>query len=171
MTKLDLSKARIAKLTKRNIKLAKNFDCGDDDLNEFLKEDSLDHAKSKIAVTYLFLYEDALLGFFCVGMHTIKPDETALEVLKERGKNYPLLPAILIGRLGVDKRYWGRGVGTGIIKVVLGLALKASRRMGCRFIVVDAYHNVVDFYKKNGFKILTKGKKTVKMYLDLLQEF
>ncbi len=61
---IDLSTLRLKKLSDNNISLTKFFDCSDDDLNEFLKEDSLKHQKERIAVTYLCFYKDDIIGYF-----------------------------------------------------------------------------------------------------------
>lgn len=174
MDVLDLKNAEIIPLSEENIHLCHAFDCGDSDLNEFLLEDALDHNHGKIAITYLFIYEGRVLGFFCLSMFAIKPTEEALEILKERGKPYTLFPALLIARLGVDEKSQGQGIGREIIETIIGIALKESDKIGCRFIVVDAYENAVPFYENKGFKQLSKERKkthTVKMYLDLLREF
>ncbi|MFH1054707.1 MAG: GNAT family N-acetyltransferase [Candidatus Altiarchaeota archaeon] len=107
-------------------------------------------------------------------MFAIEPTERALQILRQRGKKYKLFPALLIARLGVDKNFMLKGVGTEIIKTIIGLALKESEKIGCRFIVVDAYSDAVGFYEHNEFKVLSKKKtdsETIKMYLDLLREF
>lgn len=41
-----------------------NFDCGDDDLNEFLLKDSFDNIKNKLSIIYLCYYQKELVGFF-----------------------------------------------------------------------------------------------------------
>ncbi|MCC8070600.1 MAG: hypothetical protein LIO90_02215 [Bacteroidales bacterium] len=41
-----------------------NFDCGDTDLNEFLKEEALAYQEKRIAFTYLILSEDEVIGYF-----------------------------------------------------------------------------------------------------------
>ncbi|MFH0861325.1 MAG: GNAT family N-acetyltransferase [Candidatus Altiarchaeota archaeon] len=171
MVELVLSKARVVKLTDGNIGRVKDFDCGDKDLNEFLKEDAVGHTQAKISTTYLFLYKKVPIGFFCWGMFAIKPGRDAVKKLEERGKRYGLFPAILIARFGVDKRYRGHHVGTEMIGVILGLARKISKKIECRFVVVHSYPHVVEFYRKNGFKELKRRGKNVEMYLDLLGEF
>jgi GNAT superfamily N-acetyltransferase len=171
MADLDLSKAEAVRLSEENSNLVKDFDCGDDELNEFLGENAIEHAKSKIAVTYLFLHEGEMLGFFSVSMSAIKPHDDILRIFRERGKEYTQFPSVLIGRLGVNKRIHGQHVGTELIKVALGLASRISDMIACRFIVVDSYHQKVGFYEKNGFRMISKSEKTSKLYLDLLREF
>jgi len=39
MNSIGLGKLRIEKLSEENLNLSESFDCGDSDLNEFLRED------------------------------------------------------------------------------------------------------------------------------------
>ena len=172
----DLSDAGIIRLDESNLALADGFDCGDKDLNEFLRDDALDHMKNKVAVTYLFMNEGKMLGYFSLSMFAIEPKKKALQILHQRGKKYKLFPAVLIGRLCVRENIQGAGVGTKIISAIIGKVMQASEEIGCRFIIVDSYPvpRVLKFYKSNNFLDLQAVKKegeNVRMYIDLLGEF
>ena len=39
------------------------FDCGDEDLNDFLKNDALKLQESRLNITKLIMYEDSIIGF------------------------------------------------------------------------------------------------------------
>lgn len=174
MTDLKFGKAEIILLSDKTLDFCSAFDCGDDGLNKFLLEDALDHLRGKIAVTYLFCIGAKTLGFFCLSMFAIKPTLDALRLLRERGKEYTLFPSLLISRFGVDKKYHRLGVGKEMIDAIIGIAFEESVKIGCRFIIVDAYRRSEPFYGKNGFSRLSKTSKnsnTVKLYLDLLREF
>jgi hypothetical protein len=48
--------------------------------------------------------------------------------------------------------------------------INEPQRAGCRFLMVDAYHDALPFYQKNDFKFLTgqdKDDDTRTMYFDL----
>jgi predicted GNAT family N-acyltransferase len=70
--------------------------------------------------------------------------------IKKSRKSYP---AVIIGRLGVGEKFTGKAYGRGILDFVKIMFLTKSRT-GCRFMLVDAYNNKIDFYKNNGFKLL-----------------
>ncbi len=44
----------------------KPFDCGDPDLNEFFLNDSIDHSRQLLAVTYALESEDETVAYFSV---------------------------------------------------------------------------------------------------------
>lgn len=96
-------------------------------------------------------------------------------------------PGILIGRLGVNKDFCGKGIGSEVIDFIKGWFMSHDNKSGCRFVIVDAINapEVISFYQKNGFQPLftseeqeflyTGGKKgqqikmaTRLMYFDLL---
>jgi GNAT superfamily N-acetyltransferase len=170
---IDPSKVEVLKLTEDLKHLTDDFDCGDQDLNEFVKEDALTYVNGKIAVTYILSNENKAIGFFCLSNDSIEIKGKAKTTLVKEGKRQKTYPALKIGRLGIDKKYQGNGFGSFIIKHTLGLALTHSEKIGCRYLTVDAYNRdiPISFYSRNGFQKLTQddGKENIPMYLDLLQ--
>ena len=61
--KMDFNKFEVHEFSKELLKNS-NFDSGDEDLNEFLYEESIDYCKSNLAVVYLVLYENKLIAYF-----------------------------------------------------------------------------------------------------------
>ncbi len=54
-------------------------------------------------------------------------------------KNAPdPIPALLVGRLGVDRRHENRGLGTALIAHVLATVLELNQQAACRAVVVTA---------------------------------
>ena len=156
------------------------FDCGDEDLNDFLVNDSLHYTNNLIAVTYIF--EDTeyskTVGFFSVINDKITASQTNGSGWKKFRKTIPpkkrfnSYPAVKLGRLGVSKEYQGQRIGSDILNYIKGLFLD-SNKTGCRFITVDAYNNeqTLKFYLKNGFVFLTRDDSkdnTRLMYFDLI---
>jgi len=167
-------KIQIVKLTEDLIPLADKFDCGDLDLNEFIREDALKYFKGKLAVTYAVFSGRDLVGFFCLNNDSIRLNPEDKKRLDRIGKSQKTYPAIKIGRLGVSRNRRGQGVGSFIIENVIGKALEHSENIGCRYVTVDAYNQdtTLKFYSKNGFKIFREKeeKDSVPMYLDILPD-
>lgn len=85
---------------------------------------------------------------------------------------YADYPAVKLARLAVDTSLQGRGVGSRLVDLVLGLTVEhIVPHAGCRFMVVDAKADSVSFYKKKGFASLTatpaREGATTTMFLDL----
>jgi len=156
----------------------KPFDCEDEDLNDFIHNDSKNFSSQLLAVTYLIENDDATVAFFSVLNDKISIKEVGgnpanWNIFKNvfpSGKALKSYPAVKIGRLAVSGQFKGSGYGTAIISFLIDWFL-SNNKTGCRFITVDAYSKSLAFYEKNSFKYLTEndiGKDTRLMYLDLL---
>jgi GNAT superfamily N-acetyltransferase len=64
------------------------------------------------------------------------------------------IPVTILGRLGVDKSYQGKGVGLDLLQDALQRAINAAEIIGSRAVLVHALNQkLADFYKKHaGFK-------------------
>lgn len=143
-----------------------DFSCGDDDLDDFFHNHALLYAKEHLGKTYVFINNDTseIVAFFTVSNDSIKttfiPKNSTNRVQRKIPglKHLRTYPAVLIGRLGVNKSYQGKGlmVGRQIVNFIKLWFLDDDNKTGCRFLVVDAYNKpeVLSFYERNGFKYL-----------------
>ena len=148
-----------------------DFDCGDDELNNFLKEDALKLQKSKLSLTKLIICDGEIIGYISlltdgIKIRKIKNEKIKLDIKEQldiREKN-KLLPAVKIGRLALDKEFLGKGLGTLILRDILFNLKKFSEtKIGFRFVIVEGYAKAVNFYIiKNGFEYLKKDDAKIK---------
>ena len=131
MVSLDCSKLEIIKADKE-ILSSIEFDCGDEDLNEFLLKDSIINENS-LSKIYLCLYEGVVVAFFSLSADSIKINNP-LEI------NYPMYPAIKIGRLAVHKDFQRMHIGSILLDWIVGFCLELRSDVGIRFISIDAYN-------------------------------
>jgi GNAT superfamily N-acetyltransferase len=157
-----------------------SFDCGDIDLNDFLHNDAKNYLKSMLAITYLLKIENEIAAYFCLSYDGLTRTTILTEEEKalwnrvgrkipnsKRRKTYP---AVKIGRLAVNQKYSGLGLGTQMLLSVREMYLKEPHHAGCRFVTVDAYRSAFLFYERNDFRYLTtkdKDEETRAMYFDL----
>ncbi|MGP8247927.1 MAG: GNAT family N-acetyltransferase, partial [Bryobacteraceae bacterium] len=77
----------------------------------------------------------------------LPPDET------KRLPRYPTVPAVRIGRLAVDRRFQGRGLGAALLADAAARALRADA--AAFTLLVDAKNDpAVAFYRRYGFRVL-----------------
>jgi predicted GNAT family N-acyltransferase len=88
-------------------------------------------------------------------------DKKYQTIYENKGINYKTVPTAKIGRLAIDKKYQKSGLGTFMIKWSQYCIMKFSKRIGVRFITIDAYMNVIEFYSKNKFEITYKTKQNI----------
>jgi ribosomal protein S18 acetylase RimI-like enzyme len=130
------------------------FSCGIAALDRYFREQVTQDIRRHITNCFVAVSADSNLiaGYYTLAASSIQfldlpPDET------KRLPRYPVLPAVLIGRLAVDTRFRGRGLGSALIA---DAALRAIRSEPAVFtLLVDAKdENAVAFYLHHGFRPL-----------------
>lgn len=141
--------------------------CGNNDLDDFFANDAVLYDEEMLGRTYVWVSDDQerrIVAAVTLANDGIKSRLTPRPVLNrmtrpidnhKRGRSYP---AVLIGRLGVDENYRGKGyhVGRQIVDFLRIWFSSKNNKTGCRFLVVDAYNNegILSFYTNCGFKFL-----------------
>jgi len=112
------------------------FDCGDAALNDFLIRQAGQQQRRGFGKTYVALADT---GMEVVGFVTVSAGQVATNTLPSHLKlpRYPA-PMLRIGRLAVDVRRQGKGIGQDLLSFALHLALEFSDRVGLYAVVVDA---------------------------------
>lgn len=159
------------------------FDCGNADLNEFFAKDVLNYTSELLGKSYCFTFDDdesQIVAAFTISNDSIKtytfPNARKKKINAEipRQKQMNSYPAVLIGRLGVNKAFRkitgeDKSVGDQLIDFVKSWFIDKSNKTGCRFIVVDSYNDVapLKYYKRNGFTELFSSEEQEKEYTNL----
>ena len=81
-------------------------------------------------------------------------------------RNYP---AVLIGRLGVNTNFKGKGIGLELMNFIKAWFIDSANKTGCRYIVVDSYNESTPlrYYVKNDFKPIFSSEDQEKLYFDI----
>lgn len=154
------------------------FDCGDDDLNDFLFEDAKHFLEKRIANTFILEDKGNIVAYFCL----LNDKISRIEITNSRwrkirdsfpdSKHFRSYPSIKIGRFAVSKDYRGQHVGSDLMAMIKTLLNENQDYSAFRFITVDAYLSAIPFYDKNGFKQLTQKEEdnhTRLMYFDMME--
>lgn len=172
---MDLSKLRQFQLSSDTD--IKPFKCAESDLNDFLFEDAKHFQKELMAVTYILEYmeQNVTVAYYSLLADKISFNPEEKVVWNKLNRNIPnskrrkSYPAVKLGRLAVNEQFTGYGIGTFIVDN-LKYAFSNVKRLGCRFITVDALAAAVAFYEKNGFRFFTeqdKDEDTRLMFFDM----
>lgn len=156
------------------------FDCDDEDLNDFILNEANLYHNALLSVTYVVedITTKNVLAYFSLANDkiSITDFESKTEfnrfrktkfVNEKRLKSYP---AIKIGRLAIAKSAQHRKIGTYLLEFIQEYFI-ADSKSGCRFVTVDAYVNAIPFYIKNNYQFLNsddEDKRTRVMYFDLV---
>jgi GNAT superfamily N-acetyltransferase len=130
----------------------KGFQCGEPSLDEYLQRQVGQDVKRDLAACYVLTEPEsaAILGYYPLSassaeLHDLPPD------LAKKSARYPLVPAVLLGRLAVARSAHGRGLGAVLLADALGRALRTG--IGVKLVVVDALSEAAAaFYEHHGFQ-------------------
>lgn len=162
------------------------FDCGNEDLNEFFDKDVINYTSELLGKSYCFTLDDdesQIVAAFTISNDSIKtytlPNARKKKINADipRQKQMKSYPAVLIGRLGVNKDFRRiseeeKSVGDQLMDFIKSWFIDKSNKTGCRFIVVDSYNNIapLKYYKRNGFIELFSTEEQEKKYTNLYED-
>ncbi len=124
-----------------------SFDCRKEEQNRFFLEHSWSDQVERLSTTYVIRSLGLVAGYA-----TVCTDALPLS-RRERGPmiRFRTVSAIKLAQLGVDHRFQGRGIGSHAVGFVLGLANEIGKRVGCRYVTLDAEPALVSWYEDLGF--------------------
>ena len=129
----------------------KSFSCGVAALDTYFKERVTQDIKRRVSNCFVVCDDAGLIaGYYTLAATSLPLDELSGDQ-KKRLPRYALLPAGLIGRLAIDQRFRGQGLGGAL---VIDAALRASRADPAVFaLIVDAKDDAaIGFYQHLGFR-------------------
>ena len=147
------------------------FDCGKAPLDEWLKAHALEN-EGKASRSYVVTAqagEDAgnVVAFYTLANGSVTREEIPKKI--RQGLPNPV-PIMVLGRLAVDKRHAGNGIGPGLLRQAMQRTWQASQVAGIRALVVHAIDDdAVGFYAKYGFQIFPSGSRTLFLPIETLQ--
>jgi GNAT superfamily N-acetyltransferase len=128
------------------------FSCGVEALDRYLKERASQEAARKIAAPFVVVdSENAVIGYYTLSVTGIDVGDWP-EDIAQRLPKYPVTPATLLGRLAVDKRHRGQGLGEHLLLDALFRSWSLADHIGSAAVVVDAKDDSAQsFYLRYGF--------------------
>ena len=134
------------------------FESGSLPLDRYLREHASQDIKRRMATCFVAVNSETgeLAGFYTITAASVALGDFDPEIVKKLPR-YPVVPAVLMGRLAIDRSYQGQGLGS----TLLGDALLRSSRaeLGVFAMLVDAKDEAAQrFYERYGFTPLPSGK-------------
>jgi hypothetical protein len=159
---------------------SEKFECENEDLNDFFLNDCLNYSKELLGKSYCFTLDSSekqIVCAFTISNDSIKlnylPNQRRKKVNKSipNQKRFKSYPAVLIGRLGVNKNFGRKGIGTELMNFIKSWFIDKDNKTGCRFIVVDSYNsdNAINYYLKNNFDFLFSTEIQEKEHMGINQ--
>jgi GNAT superfamily N-acetyltransferase len=125
------------------------FSCGEPSLDHWLRKRALQNEESGASRTYVVCAGVCVAGYFALAAGSVAHAEAASRI--KRNMPDPV-PVILIGRLAIDSRFQGRGIGADLLRDAVLRTLQVAEIAGVRALLVSAIsENAKRFYEKYGF--------------------
>lgn len=150
-----MSGYRIEPLAKHNRKV---FVCGSAPLERYFREQVTQDVKRRLAFCFVAVAADnTLAGFYTLAATSIALDRLPADRAKHLPR-YPVVPAILLGRLAVATAHQGRRLGGALVADAL---MRATRtEIVGHLMVVDAKDDhAAAFYEHLGFERLADDQQ------------
>ena len=132
-----------------------SFDCGDPDLNFFLKNLSSSFLKRNLCRIYILEDENnpgKILGYYAVAPMSVEYERLPPDVRKKYPPEMDKIPAFLLGKLAVSEKFKSKGLGEILLMDALTFMAEESKKMGGALVIVDAKNEKAKtFYEKYGF--------------------
>jgi GNAT superfamily N-acetyltransferase len=126
-----------------------SFDSGNDQLDEWLKRRALKNELEGASRTYILCSGELVIAYYCLANGAVAQTSATGKV--KRNMPDPI-PVMVIGRLAVDRRWQGKGIGRALLRDAILRTLQASEIAGIRAILVHAIsEDAKQFYEKCGF--------------------
>ena len=135
------------------------FACGEEQLDRYLQLQVSQDIRRRIANCFVAIdvATAKVAAYYTMSSASIPTHDLPIE-LTQRLPRYPTIPAVRIGRLAVDMRFQGSGLGKALLA---DAAIKAIDAAPAAFaLLVDAKNDqAVTFYKHHGFQQLESFPK------------
>jgi ribosomal protein S18 acetylase RimI-like enzyme len=131
------------------------FDCGTPTLNEYFAKQAGQDARRRIATCFVAVEKASsqVAGYYTLSACGVALDDLPPD-LKKKLPRYPTIPAILIGRLAVDRRFQRQRLGEALLANALRRMLNTE--IAAAIAVVDAQDDrAAKFYQRYGFQELS----------------
>jgi len=127
------------------------FNCGNHDLNRFLKKHAYINQLSGNSTTYVSCHNSKVTGFYTITLASVSHKQAPQNVSEDQPR-YPI-PVILLARLAVDLQYQKKGLGKGLLKDAMLRAIMVADIAGCRAFLVHAKDDLArEWYQQFGLE-------------------
>jgi predicted N-acetyltransferase YhbS len=140
------------------------FESTDESLNAWLRQYSKQNRKKDFAATWVVAdAEYRIVGYVTLTMSSLDLSSAPTAVAKGAPNQVPVL---LCGRLAVDHRYAGYGIGSTLVQHVLTSAIELNQKAACKAVIVNALNpSARAWWSRLGFRQFTEESDDLDLYL------
>ena len=139
-----------------------DFSCGDASLDGYLKQQAGQDLRRACATPFVLVPERGgtlILGYYTLSSYGIDIGELPADLAKKLPR-YPVIPATLLGRLAVDHRYQGQGIGRALMHHLVAIAHDAGFKELIAEVLPDNTP-MLKVFEKSGLRVDTTRERGV----------
>jgi GNAT superfamily N-acetyltransferase len=117
-----------------------SFSCGKASLDAYLKRRASQDVKKRAAVVHVMTTKDdpaTILGYYSLSASSVYSNDIP-ETIRKSLPRYDQVGVTLMGRLAIDQRFRGQGLGSILMMDALHRAVEASQSIASFAVLVDA---------------------------------
>lgn len=146
------------------------FSCGIASLDNYIQKQASQDMKRKLSVVFVMIDDQQpknIKGYYTLSNDNIDYNVVPDDIKKKMPPHYTNLPVTLLGRLAVNKKHQGQGIGEKLLLDALKRSFDvAETNIGSIAVVVDPIDNNAQlFYEQYGFILLPDCNR---MFLPML---
>ncbi len=147
----------------------KSFDCCNEALNRYLREQARQDAEKCVAAPFVLTQPDSriVLGFYTLSASAIQVEELPPDLMK-RLPRYGQLPVTLLGRLAVDRSVGGQGVGEFLLADALRRSLEGAQQIAAMAVIVEAKDEQAESFYRH-FDFVPFQQTPLRLFLPMTQ--
>ena len=140
------------------------FESGIASLDEWLRHRAAANQVGGASRTFVLCSNKTVVGYYSLAASSIAHN---LATSKVRRNMPDPVPAVIIGRLAIDRRWQGKGLGGDLLRDAVLRATTATETIGVRAILVHAMNNdAKSFYEHFGFRVSPAEPLTLMATID-----
>ncbi len=130
------------------------FYCGKQMLDNYLHKQANQDIKRKLSACFVIIDKKTnfIKGYYTLSNNNIPQKNIPKKFQKRLPKTYFFIPTTLLGRLAIDNRFQGKGIGKLLLIDALKRSYELSKSIGSFAVIVDPLDKDAElFYNKYGF--------------------
>lgn len=138
-----------------------DFSCGSAPLDHYFERQVSQDIRRRITACYVAVCNasNQVAGFYTLSASQISMTHLP-EHFKKNLPRYPSVPAVRIGRLAIDKKFQGQGLGSTLLINAICRSIRSD--IAAYAVIVDAKDDgVIAFYRHHGFLDLNAQERTL----------
>lgn len=129
-----------------------NFTCGEAAIDGMINDSYLNHLIRK-SLTFQIMFCGFSIGYYRLTIENMYLGESNLKYA-DCGTGANTYGLLTIDYLAIREELQHQGIGTNVLRHIIGEAIELSKKWPIRIVYIDAFQDKVDWYESIGFEKL-----------------